>query len=68
MPSEQIWCCMRMLGVVYVRVVQDIYEDSKAVVRCVVAVIDGFKMRVELCQGLALRPFLSVVLMIRLTD
>ena len=35
-PREKVWYCMRKLGVAekYVRIVQDVYEDSTAAVRC----------------------------------
>ncbi|KAK3559201.1 hypothetical protein QTP86_005197 [Hemibagrus guttatus] len=38
MPREELWYCMRKSGVAekYVRVVQDLYERSKTVVRCAV--------------------------------
>ncbi|KAK3574013.1 hypothetical protein QTP86_034352 [Hemibagrus guttatus] len=38
-PSEELWYCMRKSGVAekYVRVVQDMYERSRTVVRCAVA-------------------------------
>ncbi|KAK3569461.1 hypothetical protein QTP86_031440, partial [Hemibagrus guttatus] len=37
-PREELWYCMRKSGVAekYVRVVQDMYERSRAVVRCAV--------------------------------
>ncbi|KAK3546604.1 hypothetical protein QTP70_030475, partial [Hemibagrus guttatus] len=37
-PREELWYCMRKLGVAekYVRVVQDMYERSRTVVRCAV--------------------------------
>lgn len=35
----------------YVRQLQDINQDNKTVVRCVVGVTDGFKAGVELPQG-----------------
>ncbi|KAK3572894.1 hypothetical protein QTP86_010591 [Hemibagrus guttatus] len=37
-PREELWYCMRKSGVVekYVRVVQDMYERSRTVVRCAV--------------------------------
>ncbi|MCJ8742453.1 hypothetical protein PDJAM_G00082260 [Pangasius djambal] len=38
-PREELWYCMRKSGVAekYVRVVQDMYERSRTVVRCAVA-------------------------------
>ncbi|KAL7841080.1 hypothetical protein SRHO_G00247710 [Serrasalmus rhombeus] len=52
----------------YVRVVQDMYEDSETVVRCAVGVTNGFKVKVGLHQGSALSPFLFAMVMDRLTD
>ena len=61
---------MRKLGVAekYVRVVQDMYEDSVTVVRCVVGMTERFKVEVGLQQGSALSPFLFAMVMDRLTD
>ena len=42
----------------YVRVVQDIYESYKTMVKCAVGVTEEFKVEVGLHQGSALRPFL----------
>ncbi|KAL7844615.1 hypothetical protein SRHO_G00231540 [Serrasalmus rhombeus] len=61
-PREELWYCMRKSGVAekYVRVVQDMYEDSETVVRCAVGVTNGFKVKraggresgeVEVCTG-----------------
>ncbi|KAI5626698.1 hypothetical protein C0J50_13742 [Silurus asotus] len=52
----------------YVRVVQDMYEDSGMAMKCAVGTTDWFKVKVGLHQGLALSPFLFAVLMERLTD
>lgn len=52
----------------YIRVVQDIYEGSVTAVRCVVGVMDGFKVEVGLHQGSALSSFLFAMLMDGLTD
>ncbi|KAF7655893.1 hypothetical protein LDENG_00048720, partial [Lucifuga dentata] len=69
-PREELWCCMRKSGVAekYVRVVQDMYESCKTVVRCAVGVTEEFKVEVGLHQGSALSPFLFAVVMDRLTD
>ena len=59
-PREKLWYCMRKSGIVekYVRLVQDMYEESETVVRCAVGTTESFKVKVGLHQGLALRPFL----------
>ena len=37
-PREEVWYCMRMSGLAekYVRIVQDMYDDSTTTVRCAV--------------------------------
>ncbi|KAI5621838.1 gastrula zinc finger protein XlCGF28.1-like [Silurus asotus] len=69
-PREELWYCMRKSGVSekYVRVVEDMYEDSVTAVKCAVGTTDWFRVRVGLHQGSALSPFLFAVLMDRLTD
>lgn len=69
-PREELWYCMRKAGVAekYVRVVQDMYEDCKTVVRCAVGVTEEFRVEVGLHQGSALSPFLFAMVMDRLTD
>ncbi|MCJ8738182.1 hypothetical protein PDJAM_G00032480 [Pangasius djambal] len=59
-PREELWYCMRKSGVAekYVRVVQDMYERSRTVVRCAVGQTEEFKVEVGLHQGSALSPFL----------
>ena len=60
-PREELWYCMRKSGIVekYVQFVQDMYEESKTVVRCVVgATPESFKVKVGLHQGSALSSFL----------
>lgn len=52
---------------VYVRVVQDMYEDSVTAVRCAVGLTGWFKVKVGLHQGLALSPFLFAMVMVRVT-
>ena len=61
---------MRKSGIVekYVRLVQDVYEESKTVVRCAVGTTESFKVKVGLHQGSALSPFLFAVIVDRLTD
>ncbi|KAK2891510.1 hypothetical protein Q8A73_017175 [Channa argus] len=69
-PREELWYCMRTSGVAekYVRVVQDMYESCKTVVRCAVGVTEEFKVEVGLHQGSALSHFLFALVMDRLTD
>ena len=50
------------------QLVQDMYEESEAVVRCAVGTTESFKVKVGLHQGSALSPFLFPVIMDRLTD
>ncbi|KAK3558175.1 hypothetical protein QTP86_011873 [Hemibagrus guttatus] len=64
-PREELWYCMRKSGVAekYVRVVQDMYERSRTVVRCAVDQTEEFKVEVGLHQGSALSPFLFAIVM-----
>ncbi|KAK3535468.1 hypothetical protein QTP70_016891 [Hemibagrus guttatus] len=68
-PREELWYCMRKSGVAekYVRVVQDIYERSRTVVRCAVDQTE-FKVEVGLHQGSALSPFLFAIVMDQLSE
>ena len=61
---------MRKSGMVekYVRLVQDMYEESETVVRCAVGTIESFKVKVGLHQGSALSPFPFAVIIDRLMD
>ena len=69
-PREKLWYCIRKSGIVekYVRLVQDMYEESGTVVRCAIEITESFKVKVGLHQGSALSPFLFAVIMDRLTD
>ncbi|KAK3515375.1 hypothetical protein QTP70_018733, partial [Hemibagrus guttatus] len=62
--------CMRKSGVAekYVRVVQDMYERSRTVVRCAVGQTEEFKVEVGLHQGSALSPFLFAMVMDQLSE
>ncbi|KAK3562199.1 hypothetical protein QTP86_030199, partial [Hemibagrus guttatus] len=64
-PREELWYCMRKSGLAekYVRVVQDMYERSRTVVRCAVGQTEEFKVDVGLHQGSALSPFLFAIMM-----
>ncbi|KAK3565364.1 hypothetical protein QTP86_007123 [Hemibagrus guttatus] len=61
---------MRKSGVAekYVRVVQDMYERSRTVVRCAVGQTEEFKVEVGLHQRSALSPFLFVIVMDQLSE
>ena len=69
-PREEVWYCMRKSGLAekYVRIVQDMYDDSITAVRCAVGVTEGFEVKVGLHQGSALSPCLFAVVMDRITD
>ncbi|KAK3540824.1 hypothetical protein QTP86_002367 [Hemibagrus guttatus] len=67
---EELWYCMRKSGVAekYVRVVQDMYERSRTVVRCAVGQTEEFKVEVGLHQGSTLNPFLFAIVMDQLSE
>ncbi|KAK3542947.1 hypothetical protein QTP70_007280 [Hemibagrus guttatus] len=69
-PREELWYCMRKSGVEekYVRVVQDMYERSRTVVRCAVGQTEEFNVEVGLHQGSALSPFLFAIVMDQLSE
>ncbi|KAK3554809.1 hypothetical protein QTP70_033843 [Hemibagrus guttatus] len=69
-PREELWYCMRKSGVAekYVRVVQDMYERSRTVVRCAVGQTEEFNVEVGLHQGSALSPFLFAIVMDQLSE
>ncbi|KAK3553750.1 hypothetical protein QTP70_009196 [Hemibagrus guttatus] len=69
-PREELWYCMRKSGVAekYVRVVQDMYERSRTVVRCAVGQTEELNVEVGLHQGSALSPFLFAIVMDQLSE
>ncbi|KAK3531335.1 hypothetical protein QTP70_018135, partial [Hemibagrus guttatus] len=68
-PREELWYCMRKSGVAeYVRVVQDMYEKSRTVVRCAVGQTKEFKVEVGLHQVSALSSFLFAIVMDQLSE
>ena len=69
-PRKELWYCMRKSGIVekYVQLVQDIYEGSETVVRCVAGTKESFNVKFGLHQESALSPFLFAVIMDRLTN
>ena len=71
-PWEELWYCTRKSGIAekYVQLVQDMYEESKTMVRCTVRTVESFKVKVGLHQGSVPSLFLFAVIMImdRLTN
>ncbi|KAK3574192.1 hypothetical protein QTP86_004414 [Hemibagrus guttatus] len=69
-PREELWYCMRKSGVAekYVRVVQDMYERSRTVVRCAAGQTEEFNVEMGLHQGSALSPFLFAMVMDQLSE
>ena len=67
---DELWYCMRKSGIQekYVRLVQDMYEGSKTVVRCSIGTTQSFKVKVGLHQGSTLNLFLLAVIMHKITD
>ena len=67
---EELWYHVRKSGMAekYVRLAQNMYEESETVMRCAVGATESFKVKVGLHQESALSPFLSAVIMNRLTD
>ena len=63
-PREELWYSMRKSGMVekYVRLVQDMYEESETVVKCAVGTTEIFKVKVGLHQGSASSPLLFAVI------
>ena len=52
-PREEVWYCMRKSGLAekYVRILQDVYDDSITAVRCAIGVTEVFEVKVRLHQG-----------------
>ena len=69
-PRKEVWYCMRKYGLAekYVRIVQDMYDDSTTAVRCALGVTEGFEVKVGLHQGSALILCLFAMVMDRMTD
>ncbi|KAK3539722.1 hypothetical protein QTP70_012263 [Hemibagrus guttatus] len=67
-PREELWYCMRKSGVAekYVRVVQDMYERSRTMVRCAVGQTEGSKSRWDCIRPLS--PFLFAMVMDQLSE
>ena len=69
-PREEVWYFTSTSGLAskYVRIVQDMYDDSTTAVRCAIGVTEGFEVKVGLHQGSALRPCLFAMEMDMMTD
>jgi len=68
-PREELWNCLREKKVPenYVRIVQDMYNDSSTAVRCVNSLSESFAVSVGVHQGSALSPLLFAIVMDCLT-
>ena len=68
-PREEVGYCLRKSGLAekYVKIVQDMYDDSITAMRCAVGVTEGFEVKVILHQGSALIPCLFAMVMDRMT-
>ena len=69
-PREEIWRCSRERNVLesYTRLVQDMYQGYKTVVRSAAGESNTFGVEVGLYQGSALSPYLFLRLMDVLTE
>ena len=68
-PREELWHCMREVLVpeMYVRAVQDLYNNCETKVRSAVGTMESFRVEVGLYQGSAQSTFLFTIVMDRLT-
>lgn len=59
-PRTEVWNCLRLKEVdeKYIRLIQDMYRDSRTKVRCAAGITEEFLVTVGLHQGSALSPFL----------
>ena len=69
-PRQELWNCLRLKRVEekYIRLIQDMYENSKTRVTCAVGTTTEFRVTVGLHQGSALSPFLFAIVMDCLTE
>ena len=68
-PREEVLYCIQSgMTEKFMRIVQNMYDDSITAVWCAVGVTEGFEVKVGLHQGSALRPCLFAMVMDRMTD
>ncbi|XP_047487973.1 uncharacterized protein LOC125038499 [Penaeus chinensis] len=69
-PRTEVWNCLRLKEVQekYIRLIQDMYEGTKAKVKCMVGTTESFQVKVGLHQGSALSPFLFAIVIDCLTE
>ena len=64
-PRSEVWRSMRLKGIKekYVRIVKDMYKNSKTRVRSAVGTTEPFAVKVGLHQGSSLSPYLFNLIM-----
>ena len=69
-PREEVWHCLRVKAVPeeYIKVIQDMYNDSQTVIRTACGTTEPFRVKVGVHQGSALSPLLFAIVMDVLTD
>ena len=62
-PREVLWRCMRKRNIpkVYIRLVQDMYQDATTCVQSKRGIYEHFEVGIGLHQGSALSPFLFMM-------
>ncbi|XP_047493551.1 uncharacterized protein LOC125042129 [Penaeus chinensis] len=70
MEKTEVWNCLRLKEVQekYIQLIQDMYEGSKANVKCMVGTTESFQVKVGLHQGYAPSPFLFAIVIDCLTE
>ena len=69
-PREKLWECLRLAETsdCYIKIIKDMYDGATTTVRSAVELTEELKEGVELHQGVALSPFLFVIVMDKLTE